>query len=86
MSVQERKSCTTSEDIGSGLGVFVADGVADLTVDVGVQCGDAVSALRETLVRRVTESSNGPCAIAVGFGQVLGDISLKAVVLDDVDE
>jgi len=86
LGVQESKTGTAGNDIDSGLGVLVAHGVANLTVNEGVELGDTGATDGEALLGRGAEGSNLPCTVTVGLGEMLSDLGLNTVVLDQVDE
>lgn len=64
----------------------MADRISDLTIDEGVELRNALTAGGEALIGRAAESGDSPGTVAVGLGQVLGDLGLDAKVLDERDE
>jgi hypothetical protein len=86
LGVEERETGTATDGISSSLGVLVAACVANLAVDVGVEGRDALAANGETSLGRSAEGGDHPRTVTVGLSQVLSNLSLDAVVLDEVDE
>ena len=64
----------------------MTDGIADLAIDERVKLRDALALGREALIGSLAQGRDGPGAVAVALGQVLGDLGLDAKVLDQVDE
>lgn len=60
LGVQEGQTGAASDDIDSSLGVFVADGVTDFTVDEGVHGRETASTDGETLAGRGGQGSDLP--------------------------
>ncbi|GKT57296.1 hypothetical protein ColTof3_04635 [Colletotrichum tofieldiae] len=86
LGVEEGEARATGQDVDGRLGVLVPHGVPHLAVDEGVELGDALAARGEALVGGPAQGGDGPGAVAVALGEVLGDLGLDAKVLDDVDE
>lgn len=76
--IEEGEASAASDDVHGGTGVLATASPGDLGVDVGVGNVEALAVDGPAKSGRLRHRADGPGAVTVGIGEMLGDIGLCA--------